>query len=348
MKAISVYLIFLIAAIIGGVYMIIYRQRINNALKENNGRHTGMPDARSVIIVILAVILFYGVFKTKYLIGQIEDNVDANIYWAKHDIINELENQISRLEYEIEELKNANNLVKTYDFIIEDYDIEKGVATYKLEVILKSISADTKVSVSIDDMSIELINNSQGKFIGNIEVDLFEYFQADMNVFITQGDITTVESFSLVSLGEAWKQYLPTIAAKVPFEWEYSKNRIKLNEKLEMYFEDGTAGKFVDAYLEISLAGDDTEKVDIDFIDGKTAYSVSLEDYLPEVYPLSKLDVYVVGVDSLGYTHKALVSSWREEVWITYDVYKEMEMKEMIYDKDGNLLTSRAFNEDNN
>lgn len=145
-----------------------------------------------------------------------------------------------------------------------------------------------------------------------------------------------------------WIKYLPTIAVKVPFKWEYSKNRIKLNEKLEMYFEDGTAGKFVDAHLEVCLAGNDTEKVDIDFTDGKTAYSVFLEEYLPEVHPLSKLDVYVVAVDSLGYTHKALVSSWREEVWITYDVYKEMEMKEMIYDKDGNLLTSRAFNEDNN
>lgn len=348
MDAISVYLIFLVVAILGGIYMIIYQRRLNNALKKNNGKHTDMPDARSVIIVILAIVLFFGVYRTKYLVEELENNMNSTIYWSKNYIIEELEQEISRLEYQIQELKNASKLVSYYNFDIVNSDIEKGVVTYKLEVILKSISDDTKVSVSIDDLSIELTRDSQGKFTGNVDVNMYEYAQVDVNVFVTQGGITTCETLGLVSLGEAWKQYLPTIAAKAPYEWEYSKKKIKLNEKLEMYFEDGTAGKFVDAYLEICLAGYDTEKVDIDFIDGQTAYSVSLEEYLPEVHPLSKLDVYVVGVDSLGYTHKALVSSWREEVWIPYDVYEEIEMGEKIYDKDGNLLTSGTFTEDNN
>lgn len=336
----SVYLIFLIAAIVGGIYMIMYRRKINKALNENNGRHVNMPDGRSVIIVILAVVLFFGVYRTKYLVEQLEDNMNSTMIWMKYDIIEEFEQEISQLESQINELKNLNKLVSEYNFNIEKFNIKKGVVTYKLEVILKSVSDDTKVSVSIDESNIELTRDSSGKFVGNIDVNMFKFVQVEPNIFITQGGITTSESFGLVSLGEAWKEYFPTIIAKTPYEWKYSNKKIDLDGKLEVYLEEGTEGKFVDAYLEIDLAGYDTKKVDIGFKDGQIGYSVPLEEYLPEVHPLSILDVYVVAVDSLGYTHKALVSTWREEVWIPYDVYKEVEMAEQIFDKEGNLLTS--------
>lgn len=346
--ALPIYLVFLVAAIIGGIYMLMYRRRINKALRENNGRHINMPDARSVIIVILFAVLLFGVYRTKYLVEQSEENLDSLIYWSNDLVRQELEQEIQYLQGQIQELVNASKMVNYYDFSLENCDIENGVATYKLEIILKAISDDTKVSVNIDDKSIELTRDSQGKFTGNVDVNMYKCLNVEAYVFITQGGITTTESLGLVALGEAWKQYLPTIAAKAPYGWEYSNKKIKLNEKLEIYFEAGTEAKFVDAHLEICLAGYDTERVDIDFIESQTAYSVSLEEHLPEVYPLSKLDVYVVGVDSLGNTHKALVGTWREEMWIPCDVYEEMEMEEKIYDKDGNLLTSGTFVKDNN
>ena len=338
--AIPIYLVFLVATIIGGIYVLMYRRRINKALRENNGRHINMPDARSVIIVLLFAVLLFGVYRTKYLVAQSEENLNDMIYFSNDLVRKELEQEIQYLQGQIQELVNASKMVNNYEFSLENCNIEKGVATYKLEIILKAISDDTKVSVTIDDQNVELTRDAQGKFTGNVDLNMYKCLNMEAYVFVTQEGITTSESLGNVELGEAWKAYLPTLTVKAPYDWSYSKNKLTLNQNLEVYFEKGTAGEFVDGYLELCLAGDDVRRVDIDFIEGQIGYSISLNKHLPELYPLSILKIYVVGVDSLGYTHKALVNTWKDGMWDAYDVFKEIEESEELYDKDGNLLTS--------
>ena len=336
---IPVYLIFLLASIACGIYMIMYRRRINKALRENNGRHIDMPDVRTVIIVILTVVLLFGVYRTKYLVQQSEDNLNSMIYWSNDLLRQELEEEIEYLQGQIQELVNANKLISYFNFELENCNIENGTATYKFELILKSMSDDTKVSMSIDDKNIELTRDAQGKFVGDVDVDMYKCLNVEAYVFITQEGITTSESFGNVYLGEAWKAYLPTLTVKAPYEWSYSKKKITLNQKLEVYFESGISGEFVEGYLEICLAGDDVKRVDIDLVEGQPGYSISLDKHLPEIYPASILKVYVVGVDSLGYTHKALVNMWKDESWNAYDVFKDIENSEELFDKDGNSLS---------
>lgn len=337
----TVFIIFFVAAVIGGIYMLIYRRNLNKALRENNGRHINMPEVRSVIIFILVVVLFFTIFRTKYLVEKLQEDMDAQIFWIKRDIIDELEDDIEHLEYQLNEFKNANKLVGYHVLCIDECDLEKGTATYRIEVALNKFSEDTSVSVNICDKNISLSRDLQGKYVGTVEFGLFDYVQESMSILVTQGGITTTEDVGVETVGEPWRSFLPTITAKAPCIWEYSDKKVTLDEKLEIYLESGAMGKFVDAYLEIYLAGDGTKKVDIGFREEQTAYSVSLNEHLPEIYPASILYVYVVGVDELGYTHKALVNSWEESTWYSHEVYKEMmETGENIYDKDGKLLTS--------
>ena len=51
-----------ITVIVVIIYMAVYKRNINKALQENNGKHVSLPDAPSVIAIILIVVLFFNIF----------------------------------------------------------------------------------------------------------------------------------------------------------------------------------------------------------------------------------------------------------------------------------------------
>lgn len=327
--------IFIIAMLIGCIYMILYRISLNKALKENNGRHVKLPDVRSVIIFILVCMLFYGVYSTKSLITEMYENMDVLYEDVNRDLKN-IVHDMESMKNDIREIRDASKLVANWDYRIVNSDDANKVFTYEFEVVLKTYSEDTKVSLGLNDMSIELTKNAAGKFIGVSEIGMFDSAEGELFAFINEDGKITSEKLEYVYISGGWKDYLPYMVSKVPENATYNSKskKIELDQTLNIGLESGVDCQFTEVYMMIDVNGEETKKIDIGFEKGKSEYYISLEDELPKVEKTDSMYIYMVGIDSLGYTHKLLVNSWEDTKWSFYYDY------EYIYDKDGNQLVN--------
>lgn len=334
--ALPIYLVFLVAVIICGIYVLIYRRNLNKALKENNGRHVNLPDIRSVIIFILVVVLFYGVFSTKSLIKDMKEQMEymESEMSYKFDC---LDSDIENLQLQLIEIQNADKLVSYFSYSIDSFDMENMTVTYILEAELKSYSDDTKVSINVDRELIQLTKDANGMYVGKVIVGMFETFEGMAEIYIEEGETTTSETLDYVVFSNGWTECLPSIGLfTLPnYKYDADKKKLTFDPALEITVNTAMAGTFTDIYLEIDMKGEDVKKVEIISNANllSTKYDIDLNKYLPEVYSASVMKIYVVGVDSLGYTHKNLVISWEDG-----DIHWREGMSD-IYDKDGNKLT---------
>ena len=334
--ALPLYLIFLAATIIGGIYMLIYRRNINKALRENNGRHVSLPDVKSVIVVILVVVLFYGVFSTKSLIKDM--SLKNEYMYNEMDFkLDCLASDVENLELYLREIENSQKTVSSFEYNIDSYDLEKKTVTYVLEVELRTYSDQTQVTVNVDHGDIELEKTENGKYVGKVKVGMFENREGIATVFVTEGEKTISETLDYVVFSQGWKEWFPNLQLTTISNYEYDgeKHKLTIDPYVIMEVYPAMAGTFTDIYFEIDLKGEDVKKVE--FISSadllQNTYNVDIDEYFPEIYPTSKMDVYMVGVDSLGYTHKHLVVKWEDGDVHMYDTLVD------IYDKDGNKLT---------
>lgn len=333
--AVPVYLIFLAAAIVGGVYMFMYRRKINKALQENNGRHVNMPDGRSVLVVILVCVLFFGVFHTKALVEQLQNNMDV-MYMNLSNDIDDLQNDIDDLQDTIVALKQASELIESVNYTVESFDVDAKTVRYEFELVLKTYSDSTKVSMNIGEYAFDLELEAGGKFYGILEMNMFENLSGETYVMVEEGGVTTTEKMDYFSIDASWKEFIPHIFTKAASLIEYENNTLKITPDLMIFFENTENGTFKDAHIEIDLRGDEITTVDIGFVEGKNEYSVDLDKHLPKIYPADQMYVFVVATDSLGFTHKALVNAWYDGGLHMYEDY------ELLYDKDGNKLTEKV------
>lgn len=331
---ITTFFIFFIAIIIGGIYMLIYDRKINKALRENNGKHISMPDVRSVIIFILVVVLFYGVYSTKNKTEFIYDEMIGEFRSLEYDM-NALRNNMSAISQELYELKNANKNVQSFSYDVASCDAENVKVTYNLEIILKQYSQSTKVSLNINDKVVELNGDLSGKYTGQFTVSMFEAIYGPITVSIDNDGMVTNEEVDNIFPNNGWKEYIPTLYAMPVFgyEYDYDKNTITLDNNLELGVINVGESHFTDLYLEIAVKGEEVKKVEVGYDPNKNDYSIDLDNYLPKLYPASQMIIHLVGEDSLGYTHKLLVHVWMDERWVSFEDIED------IYDKDGNPLT---------
>ena len=152
--ALPFYIAFLVAAIIGGIYMLIYRRNLNKALKQNNGRHVSLPDVRSIAIFLLVALLFFGIFSTKSTIIKMQEEMNDEFMFL-HDRINHLESNSYSIERKLNELLEANRVVDTVNYSVESYDLDNKKVTYSIEVTLKENNANTNVFLTVKDKVID-------------------------------------------------------------------------------------------------------------------------------------------------------------------------------------------------
>lgn len=322
--------IILLATIISGIYMLIYRRNINKALMENNGKHIKMPDVRSVVIVILLCVLFYGVYSSKTLIDEMNEKID--------EMSEDTDRNLRNLVHDVESIKNTiyedGKLVADWHYYMVKVDNINLVERYKFEVLLKTFTEDTKVSLSLNDISIELNKNSAGKYVGTMDLSVFNSVEGELYVLINEGGKITTEHLEYVWIEGNWRGYMPYIDTTAPQNCSYLpvNKMFVLDERLEICLDKGVDSWFEDVYLEIDVQGEDVKKIDIGFNVDDMYYYVPLEESLPKVETTDTMHIYVVGIDSLGYTHRTLVNSWSDGQWYFYDDYYN------IYDKDGNSI----------
>ena len=331
---ITAFIIFLLAAVIGGIYMLIYRRNINKALRENNGKHVNMPDVRNVIIFILVVVLFYGVYYTKNKMDEMYDNMEGQYQMIKDDL-RVIQNNISSMANSLNELENANKQVESVEYYIVSCDEKEQTATYCFDVVLKKYTETTEVGVLVSDHYVELEGNEEGRYFGEFTVDMFKELEGSIEINIMNDDVNTIEKVKDAYFYHSWVDCLPSIWVDPVFGYEYDGDKLKLtlDEKLYITMNQDMSYYFTDVYIELDVKGEGVQKVDIGFTEDDTNYYVDLNKHFPELYPLSDMSVYVIGVDSAGFTHKVLANAWRDKSWHSYQDMGN------IFDKEGNQLT---------
>ena len=134
------------------IYMALYKRNINKALQENNGKHVSLPDAPSVIAIILIVVLFFNIFSLNSQLGELQHNMNTFRVNLEHDMSN-LEDTISELNNLIE---NSNSLISSYDYETINFNSDKLTVDLKFMLTLKNFTDKTTVSVSIGDNTVKL------------------------------------------------------------------------------------------------------------------------------------------------------------------------------------------------
>ena len=331
--ALPFYIAFLVAAIIGGIYMLIYRRNLNKALKQNNGRHVSLPDVRSIAIFLLVALLFFGIFSTKSTIIKMQEEMNDEFMFL-HDRINHLESNSYSIERKLNELLEANRVVDTVNYSVESYDLDNKKVTYSIEVTLKENNANTNVFLTVKDKVIDCSYVENGKYVGKLEIGIFEIVEDPILVEVGANGVTTSVEEYYYGFFDGWKQCLSTVMIEFNESFSVdSDHKIDFVDNVKVIFNNKEDCYFKEAHLEIDEAGEELVIKDFGYRMGEAEYSINLDRHLPNIYSDTQVDVYIVAVDNLGYTHRILINEWRGEMLNTYDY------PEYVFDKDGNQLT---------
>ncbi|MBE5927125.1 MAG: hypothetical protein E7270_09215 [Lachnospiraceae bacterium] len=317
------------AVVLFVIYLIVYRININKALKENNGKHIALPDVQSIVAIILILILFFNIFSLKSQLTELQNNMDT--------FRSNTSQKISNLQDTVNDLynltKKENSLISNYEFETLNFNTEKMTVDIKFMITLKNFNDKTTVSVSIGDKTIKLNNSSTGIFSGTINISIFDNI-TDATVFISDGTTTQSEILSDVNLEYIWMKHIPSIDADFYSDLTYKNDKVYFNDNiLYIFLNNPDKHRFTDLYVEIFVDNKSLKKIDIDYSNLKEDYEVKFKDPVEVPNSDSIIDIYVMGTDSAGITHKYIVFSGNEYSSVVYD------SSEVLYDSDGSRLT---------
>lgn len=317
-----------IAAIVILLYMALYKRNINKALKENNGKHVPLPDAPSIIPIILIAILIFNTFSLNSQLDELQSNMDSFRINVEHDI-NNLQNTIEDLSTMIQ---NENSLISSYDYKPVNLNTDDMTVDLKFNIALKSFTDSTNVSISINDKVAKLEKSLSGKYTGSITVSIFNT-TPDAIALISNGETTLSESLYDIYVDDLWREVLP--AMKVAYEGSpiYKKGKIYLNDEIIINLFNNNLHYFTDAYVEIFADNKSVKTIDIDYSKDQSEYQIEMDEKIDVANSDSIIDIYVIGKDSAGLTHKYFVFSGNEYNYTTCIDCEE------LYDSEGNKLT---------
>ena len=205
--------VLLIAAVLAVIYYIIYRIRINRALKKEDGadRSAG-PEPANVTRNILVIVLIVALGITMIRIADLNTKVD--------ELINDLNNTKIQL---VNGLNSISSQISKQTSLFSDAYMTCGVldegryAHVHFRVIPKATSADTELSISINGETYPLnLAGGDGRdgdgheYEGNLVLDILNYYNTS-TLIIKQDGITRTEPVEFFRLKELRLQYMPFI-----------------------------------------------------------------------------------------------------------------------------------------
>lgn len=312
------------------IYMALYKRNINKALQENNGKHVSLPDAPSVIAIILIVILFFNIFSLNTQLSELQHNMNSFRSNVEHNI-NNLENTISELHSIIEK---SNSLISSYDYETFNFNTEELTVDLKFMLTLKNFTDKTTVSVGIGDNTVKLDKSSVGKYTGTMNISIFNN-QTEVTAFISDGNTTQTEILEDIYVDYLWMEHLPSIDAKYDdVSLTYQEGKISFDDYLYIYLNNPDKHRFTDLYIEIFVDNKSAKKIDVGYSNLKEDYELKIKDSIDVYNEESMIDIYVIGTDSAGITHKCIAYSGNSYSIIGY------ADNEVLYDSNGTRLTN--------
>lgn len=331
--------------IFGLIYYFIYKSIINKKLEngdyemENDKKR--MPSFSGVIAFILTVIVIIGYVNINNKLNRINDidneisRINLNIEYLENKI-SSLQNNISDLK---EELYKQNSDVNFLKVSFGKYYEEDHTADVIFKLSPKTYSKSDVYSLYFDewDKTVDLKETSEGIFEATVRTDIFKHIPGEVQYTVKRdGTVKNgmINTESETDEYEIWENYLlfPKYDLHAS-DYEYKDGKLSYvvwGEIVPVSIVGMDVSELVESVKIIT-------KLDDKVIDEYETVTENHAFKLKETRDVridQRLEIYVEISDKYGFVYRVSISGWHDN-----SVYEYLDGFE-IYDKEGNLLTN--------
>ena len=324
-----------IAVLIFAVYSSIYKKKINKKLKQNESTaHVSMMPTESIgkIILIVGGVIF--VISVMSMLSTISANVQ--------NTQNNLNNTIASLQCEIRELKDMveeqNSEFITFECELGEIDNVNHTVNTMFRCIPKTSGEDTKIRITVGRDTITLEKKADGIFTGEKPLPMFDDSYSRISASIETNGVTSsmwIMENDYYFLSDVC---LPQLGYLESCNFDFDKKGFSVNGT---YYDWGVSDYSGDIMCKVS---EEIEDVKLVFsVNNKVIKEIEVSDgitHIDEKFSAKSgdmVEIFAVGADSYGYTHKRLLletDSEGSQSWSEAD---------SIYDKNGNFLNESIY-----
>lgn len=301
--------------------------------------------AQIFLIVVLAIFAVFSLVKFDRLSEQIKE-----LQFQREQLLIKIEEQNTAID-EIhenvdEQLRKQASLFSSIDYHYEGFSAENGTTDMILTLIPKTISEDMKISVMMDDCTVDFVRGENDVFRATIPTYIFLKDESPLILMEANGERKT-ELLDHVGTEYLFIDYLPSLYADVEGVANYNQSTGKLKMDASLTVEYTTANLFDAHFVEMDIVVKTNDKEiareDItNNIKGSSKDKIASGKYtapFTDTYTVilgEDFYVYLVAKDSLGYTHEYLAYHWlRSTDHVTPEF---INGGEVIYGADGAVL----------
>ncbi|MBQ9826349.1 MAG: hypothetical protein IJM61_04145 [Firmicutes bacterium] len=310
--------VLLIAAVLAVIYYIIYRIRINRALrKEDGAERSAGPEPANVTRNILVIVLIVALGITMIRIADLNTKVD--------ELNNDLNNTKIQL---VNGLNSISSQISKQTSLFSDTYMTTGVldegryAHVHFRVTPKAASLDTEVSININGETYHLnIAGGDGRdgdgheYVGNLVLDILNYYNTP-TLIIKQDGITRTEPVEFFRLKELRMQYMPFIQSDTTLNTTVTgadgKTAVNWDGHIELISKTGYSNFLKEGIKLITIvdgkvAAEKDISSEIYWTNTADPYMGSYDYAYRDSFNSNEVHNYALAIeakDSIGYTHR--------------------------------------------
>lgn len=293
-----------------------------------------------IIIVLLAVLLIFNFFSLMDMSSRL-DSLESNIGYRFENISSNMNNILSEIAGISDDNKEKASLVAALEY--EYGELEKGNSKIpvKVKITPKTVTEDTALFLELGTRTVE-IKKSEGTtaFVAEFETDVFaKTDDGNVKLVIKRDGVSESEELDW-RIDSMHNEYLPSIWTYFAFDkTEYSSSKGLTVRGSLIFVGDREDNSFENMKLIFKL-NDEVVSVDEISVPEKTAHSDEINKTFAEAKPGDSFELCIEGEDDYGYIHEKIL---KKIPYITEDVVgadEEELNKEIIKDKEGNVLYS--------
>lgn len=341
--------IFLVSAVIGAgvllIYFLVYKSAINKTVtaQSQGTKQHKMPapsSAAKTVVMVAFAVLIAAVWLD---IRSIKEET-SNIYSGLAQQIQGLESKVGYLEGVIDsvsdELKREQSLFTSIDLSFGEINSKNHSVKITVSAAPKSCTDEAKISIWLDDRSVNLAKIGTGLYSGEIEVDLYKGYTGTALISVTDEGKTVSEELD-INVYDIREKYGAVISSQFEnwVDCEYRSGRLDMKihrlvrgtgETEEFFVRDSF--KLV-VEVEGSVVLEDSLSLPDSYSDNIFTFEFEKSCEIPNN---AYTDIYISAVDKCGNTHKCMVLSNEipEAGYLTIGFGGE----ERVYDSTGNLI----------
>ncbi len=307
---------------------------------ENGKRQLIKNIVLTVIILIIVISLFVKLDRLK------EQNAALSNKLANYG------NTVSRLSAEIgslnaklgdaeAQLKKEASLLTGASLSVLSIDSETSTAKVKIAAIPKTVSEGMALTVSVGDMTSELLKNGS-EFSGIFDISIFEYYDAPPLLTVSTGSESKTEYLEDIDISAMYLRLLPVICTSMSGTISRSERKLEfdidISVDLKFSYGENKVEFVAFSILEVKNSKETGRKDITDEISGEY-YNAYFSEY-KKSFDIGEEDVFelfVIAHDSAGFIHAIRIygSDMSDSQG---GITSIREGDTFIYDKNGKLV----------